>query len=68
MSPRSGPADRNVSMMFQSYALFPHMNVVENVMYGLKMSGIRQRLQRNSRASEALKNVGLVGYNDTPAQ
>jgi iron(III) transport system ATP-binding protein len=31
-----GPADRNVSMMFQSYALFPHMNVVENVGYGLR--------------------------------
>ncbi len=58
-----GPADRNVSMMFQSYALFPHMNVVENVMYGLKMSGIATGAAQ-SRASEALKNVGLVGYNE----
>lgn len=58
-----GPADRNVSMMFQSYALFPHMNVVENVMYGLKMSGVAKD-QAQSRASDALKNVGLVGYND----
>ena len=58
-----GPADRNVSMMFQSYALFPHMNVVENVMYGLKMSGIAKTTAQ-SRASDALKNVGLVGYND----
>jgi iron(III) transport system ATP-binding protein len=58
-----GPADRNVSMMFQSYALFPHMNVVENVMYGLKMSGIAKATAQ-SRASDALKNVGLVGYND----
>jgi iron(III) transport system ATP-binding protein len=58
-----GPADRNVSMMFQSYALFPHMNVVENVMYGLKMSGIAKDAAQ-SRASDALKNVGLVGYND----
>ena len=56
-----GPADRNVSMMFQSYALFPHMNVVENVMYGLKMSGIAKDAAR-SRAGDALKNVGLVGF------
>jgi iron(III) transport system ATP-binding protein len=56
-----GPADRNVSMMFQSYALFPHMNVVENVMYGLKMSGVAKYAAR-SRASDALKNVGLVGF------
>ena len=56
-----GPADRNVSMMFQSYALFPHMNVVENVMYGLKMSGIVKDAAR-SRAGDALKNVGLVGF------
>ena len=58
-----GPADRNVSMMFQSYALFPHMNVVENVMYGLKMSGVAKDEAR-ARASDALKNVGLVGYNE----
>ena len=58
-----GPAQRNVSMMFQSYALFPHMNVVENVMYGLKMSGIAKEAAR-SRASEALKNVGLVGFEE----
>ncbi len=58
-----GPADRNVSMMFQSYALFPHMNVVENVMYGLKMSGVVKEDARH-RAVEALKNVGLVGYNE----
>jgi iron(III) transport system ATP-binding protein len=58
-----GPAERNVSMMFQSYALFPHMNVVENVMYGLTMSGIDKTAAR-ARASDALKNVGLVGYDE----
>jgi iron(III) transport system ATP-binding protein len=58
-----GPAERNVSMMFQSYALFPHMNVVENVMYGLKMSGIAKDMARH-RAGDALKNVGLVGYDE----
>jgi iron(III) transport system ATP-binding protein len=58
-----GPADRNVSMMFQSYALFPHMNVLENVMYGLKMSGVPKETAR-ARASDTLKNVGLVGYDE----
>ncbi len=58
-----GPADRNVSMMFQSYALFPHMDVVENVMYGLKMSGI-PKAQAMARAVEALRNVGLVGFDE----
>jgi iron(III) transport system ATP-binding protein len=58
-----GPAQRNVSMMFQSYALFPHMTVAENVMYGLKMSGVAKDEAR-SRGSDALKNVGLVGFDD----
>src|SRR5437868_8385050 len=58
-----GPAQRNVSMMFQSYALFPHMNVVENVMYGLRMSGLPREQARN-RAVETLRNVGLVGFDE----
>ena len=58
-----GPAERNVSMMFQSYALFPHMDVVENVAYGLRMSGVPKDTAR-TRAIETLKNVGLVGYDE----
>ena len=58
-----GPVDRNVSMMFQSYALFPHINVVENVMYGLKMTGVAKTSARQ-RAVEALRNVGLVGFDE----
>ena len=58
-----GPAERNVSMMFQSYALFPHMNVLENVGYGLKMSGVAKAAIK-TRAVDALKNVGLVGYDE----
>jgi iron(III) transport system ATP-binding protein len=58
-----GPAERNVSMMFQSYALFPHMTVVENVAYGLHMSG-ETRARATERAREALANVGLVGFDD----
>jgi len=58
-----GPAERNVSMMFQSYALFPHMNVVENVMYGLRMSGVPKETA-HTRAVDTLRNVGLVGYDE----
>jgi ABC-type spermidine/putrescine transport system permease subunit II len=38
-----GPAERNVSMVFQSYALFPHMNVMANVGYGLSVTGVSAR-------------------------
>jgi iron(III) transport system ATP-binding protein len=58
-----GPAQRNVSMMFQSYALFPHMDVLDNVQYGLKMSNAPPA-EAKARAQEALKNVGLVGYDE----
>jgi len=58
-----GPAQRNVSMMFQSYALFPHMSVAENVMYGLRMSGQPKDAAR-AKAVEALRGVGLVGFDD----
>jgi iron(III) transport system ATP-binding protein len=63
-----GPAQRNVSMMFQSYALFPHMSVVENVMYGLKMSGFAAEAAR-IKAVESLRAVGLVGFDErAPAE
>ncbi len=58
-----GPAQRNVSMMFQSYALFPHMDVLENVMYGLKMSNV-PKAEARTRGMDALKNVGLVGFDE----
>jgi len=58
-----GPSERNVSMMFQSYALFPHMNVLANVTYGLKMSGVGPT-EAARRAKDTLGNVGLVGYDD----
>ena len=58
-----GPAERNVSMMFQSYALFPHMNVIENVGYGLRMSGLRKP-EAAARAREALRGVGLVDFDE----
>jgi iron(III) transport system ATP-binding protein len=55
------PADRrDVSMVFQSYALFPHMNVAQNVAYGLEAGGLRPK-EAHTRAEEALDLVGLSG-------
>ena len=56
-----GPSERNVSMVFQSYALFPHMNVIDNVRYGLKVSGVALE-ESIQRAQLALSKVGLKGF------
>jgi iron(III) transport system ATP-binding protein len=50
-------------MVFQSYALFPHMSVRENVAYGLLSSGVAKRDARD-RAEAALATVGLAGFGD----
>ena len=55
--------DRDVSMVFQSYALFPHMTVLENVSYGLTFSGFVKSETRD-RAQAGLELVGLKGYDD----
>jgi iron(III) transport system ATP-binding protein len=52
---------RNVSMVFQSYALFPHMSVLENVAYGLVSSGQRKR-DAHAKAEAVLETVGLKGF------
>jgi iron(III) transport system ATP-binding protein len=52
---------RDVSMVFQSYALFPHMTVFENVAYGLSMSGFPKD-EVKVKAEEGLALVGLAGY------
>jgi iron(III) transport system ATP-binding protein len=54
---------RDVSMVFQSYALFPHMNVLENACYGLRRSGL-SRSDAAERAREGLKQVGLAGFEE----
>jgi len=53
--------DRDVSMVFQSYALFPHMSVIENVSYGLKMINIEKK-DYIEKSLETLKLVNLEGY------
>ncbi len=57
------PKKRNVNMVFQDYALFPHMTVAENVAFGLKLRRI-DRSEVNSRIAEMLKVVRLHGYED----
>src|SRR5215472_863380 len=54
-------AERDVSMVFQSYALFPHMTVLENVSYGLMVSGLAKPQVRD-KAQAALAAVGLTGF------
>ncbi|MCP4486707.1 MAG: ABC transporter ATP-binding protein [Gammaproteobacteria bacterium] len=54
-------ADRNVAMVFQSYALFPHMTILENVSYGLKVSAV-PKAEAIEAAENGLELVGLKGY------
>jgi putative spermidine/putrescine transport system ATP-binding protein len=55
------PHKRNIGMVFQNYALFPHMSVLDNVGFGLKMRGVAKG-ETQRRAREALQLVQLVGH------
>lgn len=62
------PYERDVNTVFQDYALFPHMNVRDNVAYGLKVKGVA-KTERHARAEEALAMVALADYGQRkPAQ
>jgi glycine betaine/proline transport system ATP-binding protein len=50
-----------VAMVFQHYGLLPHRNVLDNVSFGLKLSGLK-RPERDKKALEALEQVGLTGW------
>lgn len=52
------PERRRVGVVFQDYLLFPHMNVVDNVAFGLRARGVRRAVAR-ARAAEALERFGL---------
>ena len=52
------PFDRNVNTVFQDYALFPHMTVLENVAYGLRVRGVSKK-ERDAEALKALETVQL---------
>jgi putative spermidine/putrescine transport system ATP-binding protein len=58
---RMTPAERDVGMVFQHYALFPHMTVADNVGYGLKVRR-RSRAERERRVAEVLELLRLSGY------
>ena len=55
------PYQRNVNTVFQDYALFPHMTVLDNVAYGLMVKGI-DKATRHRKAQEALALVALAGF------
>ena len=60
---RLSATERDVSMVFQSYALFPHMTVLENVSYGLNVER-RPKGEVRERAEAGLALVGLAGYGE----
>jgi putative spermidine/putrescine transport system ATP-binding protein len=62
------PAGRRTAMMFQNYALFPHLSVLDNVGFSLKMRGVAKPARR-AQALEMLDLVQMAGYADRlPAQ
>lgn len=65
---RQPPHKRNIGLVFQNYALFPHLSVFDNVAFGLKMRRT-PRLEIKERVPVALEKVGMAGYEDRlPAQ
>ncbi|HEU0248719.1 MAG TPA: putrescine/spermidine ABC transporter ATP-binding protein [Gaiellaceae bacterium] len=60
---RVPPYRRDVNTVFQSYALFPHLTVQDNVAYGLKQRGLG-RAERRTRAAEMLELVRLAGFGE----
>jgi len=62
------PAKRGTAMMFQSYALFPHLDLIDNVAFSLKMAGV-DRETRRAKALDMLKLMQMEAYaNRKPAQ
>ncbi|MCI5077961.1 ABC transporter ATP-binding protein [Oricola sp.] len=62
------PARRGTAMMFQNYALFPHLSVVDNVAFSLKMKGVDKQARRKN-ARELLELVDMAPYGERlPAQ
>ena len=57
------PKDRNIAMVFQSYALYPHMKVYDNMAFGLKLRGIAKK-DIDERVREAGEILGLTTYLD----
>lgn len=60
---KSSIQNRDICIVFQSYALFPHMSIGDNVGYGLRMQGVSNE-ERKQRVKEALELVDLAGFED----
>ncbi len=60
------PEKRHMGMVFQSYALWPHLTVFENVAYPLKLRGVKGR-EAEKKVAEVLALVGLAGLEERPA-
>lgn len=61
------PGERNIAMVFQSYALFPHMNVWDNITFGLQIQKLPDD-EIKKRANEALSMLHLEGFEDRPVR
>src|SRR5574341_231921 len=61
------PNHRNVGMVFQSYAIWPHLNVFDNVAFPLRASGRRAPKKIAAKVAWALELVGLGGFPERPA-
>lgn len=61
------PENRDIGMVFQSYAIWPHMSVSENVRFPLKVRGIGTKEKQEEKITETLKMVGLAEYADSRA-
>lgn len=60
---KSSIQNRDICIVFQSYALFPHMSIGDNVGYGLRMQNVNKE-ERKQRVKEALELVDLAGFED----
>lgn len=57
-----GPERRNISMLFQNYALFPHMDVFDNIAFGLKMKRALPEAERGAKVEAVLDLIGLQDF------
>ncbi len=54
-------AEKKIAMVFQSFALMPHMTVLDNTAFGMELAGINAE-ERREKALDALRQVGLENY------